>query len=202
MGGSIRFKERLPLFKRILTGFILLPETDATKKTPNAEFLETHSTTRTAQGFKFQPPESDFYVTFPSQPNVKMVDAAFVEAGRTRFLSAVCVIEKGNCFLRAEFVPGPRLLFEKLTNDQILDGLHRYAEDNGIESAEASTGNGALGRFGKVRGHKTIQGIRCTYEGTVYYGTKSMMVVFAGGPSRSYPQSPIVRFFASIRRAL
>ena len=192
-----RLEEMLPVFRAILMGFVIRPQLSPERTTLKPS-TGTASNLSANKGVKFQPTGSEFYVLFPKNPTVKTLDTSTQTGERIRSLSAELVIEQERCFLRAEFVPKPSGSLDTMGDEALMNAILQYAEYNGLEFPEATVGANYLGKYAKVRGFKTIEGIKCTYEAITYYGQRSIMMLYAGGPSKQYPQHSVSRFFDSI----
>jgi hypothetical protein len=80
------------------------------------------------------------------------------------------------------------------------DMIVRYAEHNGLQHAQYEFRNDELGYIAKVRGFKTIDGEHVTYQIQEYFGTRSFMTLYMGGPSSTFPAGEIGHFVESVKR--
>jgi hypothetical protein len=46
-----------------------------------------------------------------------------------------------------------------------------------------------------------VSGVYCTYESKTYYGENSIIILYAGGPSKNYPSQSVGRFFNSLGKS-
>lgn len=150
---------------------------------------------------KFQPEGCEFYVYFPKQPTIKTLNMAATPEYRVDVIRAELSIPSENCFLRAEFTPVPLGSFDNINDKTLIDSAHQFARQDGWEAPAVNIENNSNGKAVNIRGYKTISGINCTFESKTYYGSESIFVVYAGGPSRFYPSSAVGRFFNSFGRS-
>ncbi|MEZ5429157.1 MAG: hypothetical protein R2747_23120 [Pyrinomonadaceae bacterium] len=152
----------------------------------------------TTSQFIFPSATAEYSVTFPSQPTIKDVYVEGIKAAR-----AELVIPADSCFLRAEYVPMPQEILEKLSaieDDFLVTQATAYANANGLSNAETSINRNNNGRFVSVRGFKTISGVVVTYYSITFYGKNSAIFLYAGSPSKAYPTSSITKFLNSLKR--
>jgi hypothetical protein len=80
----------------------------------------------------------------------------------------------------------------------LIDGAFNFAKNDGLQTPTVNVENGRYGKIVNVRGYKTIRGIPITYENRVFYGENSLLSLYAGGPSKSYPAPQVNPFFKSV----
>jgi hypothetical protein len=76
----------------------------------------------------------------------------------------------------------------------------QYAEFNGLEHVEYNTERIAGSPAITIRGGKTVGGVRVIYLCRAVLGTRSVLMVRAGGAATSFPQPGLLQYVNSIRR--
>jgi hypothetical protein len=156
---------------------------------------------KTPARIKFQPKECKYYVSFPGGPVITPMDMATTTGQRVRTVRAELTIPGQNCFVRAEFTPKLPNSLDYFDDQALMDAPHNFANNDGWETPTVSIENSRLGKCVTLRGYKTISGIHVTYENRTYYGSESVLGLYGGGPSKSYPQPAVTRFFSSLGRS-
>lgn len=87
-----------------------------------------------------------------------------------------------------------------MSDEDIVNGAHKYAQYNGLEYPEVSILKSAPGRCVRIRAFKEISGIKMTYENRLCYGHTSMVILYVGAPSKTFPPAPAIPFFKSLKR--
>lgn len=151
----------------------------------------------TTNRVKFQPEGCEFYVLFPDKPSMSNMDMKGETGERIKVTRAEMVLP--NAFVRAEFTRRPWSPLE-LLDEALINAAHKYAEHTGLEYPEVSVRSSKLGKYVTLRGYKSIEGIKCTYEAITYYGEEGILLLYAGGPSKGYPQPGIPEFLHSVSK--
>lgn len=139
---------------------------------------------------EFTPTGCGYSVTFPRAPIITTIFAPQIGDYEQANVGSDA---DGSYFLRAECIPLPL----GAGTAEALDlkvVLVQYAEGNGLQSVEYEFGPDSLGRYGRLRGFKTISGRRVTYGVLSYVGLRSYLTLYAGGASESYPQTEVYDF--------
>lgn len=150
----------------------------------------------------FQPDGCEFYVFFPKEPVIKRMDMATTTGQRVEVIRAEAVIADDNCFLRAEFTPKLANSLDYLGDQALIEAAHQFAKHDGWDVPTVSIEKGKLGKWVNLRGYKTVSGVYCTYESKTYYGENSVIILYAGGPSKNYPSRSVRRFFDSLGKSV
>jgi hypothetical protein len=151
---------------------------------------------------KFQPDVCEFYVYFPKEPILKNLGMETTTGQRVEVIRAEATLPAENCFLRAEFTPKLSNSLDNVGDQALIDAAHQFAKHDGWETPTVSIENSKLGKNVNVRGYKNVSGIYCTFESKTYYGENSVIILYAGGPSKSYPAPAIGRFFGSLGKSV
>jgi hypothetical protein len=151
----------------------------------------------------FAPSFSEFAVTFPAAPKEQTISFTGIDGIDASALAAELATRDG--FLKAEFVPisDPKVL-DAMGDDEVRKRALEYARHNGLKVSHAVVDRKDGLRVVTVRGTKilTSEGreIAVTYLNKVYYGRRTMLTIYTGAPSASFPTESITRFLASIRK--
>jgi len=153
-------------------------------------------TAKSTGSFIFPEQTVEFSVIFPHAPRVQTI---YIEGGLS---GKQAVLTTGDSFLRAEVMElsdEQAANAAKNTESQRVEIALAYARANGISNASVSAGVNDLGRFARLRGNKTIEGISVTYETMFIWGKKQAFNIAVGGMSSSYPQRSITTFLNSVK---
>jgi TonB family protein len=143
----------------------------------------------------FADKDSEFSVAFPTQPKIEVTF-------HKEFFAVEAKLIVSNVFLRAENTRLKAGEVEKITqkDDKAFGELPmKYAAASELTNSTVTVERDQIGRFAKLRGHKTIAGTPCTYEIYFYAGKNEIITLYAGTKSDSYPTSEIKRFLDSLR---
>jgi len=148
---------------------------------------------------QYSPDGCEYSVTFPGIPKLTngfqpgigdYLQAEYASGGR-----------KSGFFVRAECIPVESSVAAELNQKETLQKqIIAYAVSNGLSNPEYSYGEDRLGKHVRVRGFKTIDDTLITFEGYTYVGNSSLISLYAGGSSATYPQSGVYEFFRSLKR--
>lgn len=156
----------------------------------------------TPRRVRFQPDRCEFYVYFPNEPTIKTVDMATTTGQRVEVIRGEATIPNENCFLRAEFTPKLSNSLDYFGDQALRDAAHQFTKHDGWEAPTVDIENSKFGKCVHVRGYKTVSGIYCTFESKTYYGVDSVIILYSGGPSKSYPPPSVGRFFNSLGKSV
>ena len=155
-----------------------------------------------AGGAVFPPGNSDFVVTFSSEPTVEEFEVVTTDGVPLKGTRAELSI--GDSFQRVEVVSMPFGFSETETRDSAISKLREYAFHNGITAPEFTYELSPLGRRAHMRGTKLMdyKGSQraVTFEVAVYYGNSSLFSIYVGAPSQAYPPTRVVAFMRSVRK--
>lgn len=150
----------------------------------------------------FAPAASDFAVTFSAQPTIEEFDSVTTDGvmlkGTRAELRAI------DSFQRVEVVPMSKGFGEKETRESAISKLRDYAKHNGLTAPEFKWESTTVGRKASVRGTKVLEDAGkqrpVTFEAVFYYGETSLLCLYVGGPSESYPPTRVVKFLNSVTK--
>ena len=143
----------------------------------------------------------EFSVEFPSKPTVKTYTHPNV--GDYEEALWISQVPEDSTALRTECINIPSFSEKVLSRDPkefLLNQLSIYSHNNGLTSVEYQYSMEPYGPRGIVRGIKHIQGVPVTYQIVIVAGNTSLISLYAGGKSASFPQQEISSFISSIRR--
>jgi hypothetical protein len=152
------------------------------------------------QPFKFQPDGCELYVYFPKRPVITEITAETTTGQRIIITRAELIFLDAGYFIRAEFTPKLPNSLNFSSDKSLTDGAIDYTKNDGWTAPTVLVENTKIGKMVSIRGYKTLQGIPITFENKIFYGEKSVMSLYSGGPSKTYPGSFVVPFFRSIDR--
>ena len=142
----------------------------------------------------FSPAGCEFEVSFPAQPRVTEVyvpNLGNVQRADYQFMEE-------DYFVRAECMPITGLATDPPNDEYIRNMLEKYASANGLSYPSFQFGSNTIGKYGHLRGYKTVAGTQAIYEHYSYFGRSSYLSLYAGGPASGYPQKGIMEFFNTI----
>lgn len=150
----------------------------------------------------FAPATSDFAVTFSARPTVEEFEGITTDGVHLKGTRAE--LRTNDSFQRVEVVSMPRGFSEGQTKESVISKLRDYAIHNGITAPEFKYEPTTLGRRASMRGTKILDDAgklrAVTYENVVYYGDSSILSMYVGAPSESYPTTRIVDFLKSVTK--
>lgn len=148
---------------------------------------------------QYSPDGCEYSVTFPGIPKLtngfqpgigNYLQAEYASGGR-----------KTGFFVRAECIPVESSVAAELNQkERLKKQIIAYAVSNGLSNPEYSYGEDRLGKHVRVKGFKTIDDVLITFEGYTYVGNISLISLYAGGSSATYPQPGVYEFFRSLKR--
>jgi hypothetical protein len=139
----------------------------------------------------------EYKVQFPSEP--KYIVGYLPQSGKYE----IAELKIGNGYdgyvLKVECVPVTPEQHSLMDSESyMLNRAEAYVTSNGFANAEYRFQETKIGKMVSVRAYKNISNIPVIYEVHMYLGNSSFLSLYAGGPSKSYPQNGIVEFFKSI----
>ncbi|KAB2837904.1 MAG: hypothetical protein F9K47_19195 [Burkholderiales bacterium] len=143
----------------------------------------------------------EFSVEFPAKPTIK----AYTHPNVGDYEEALWVskVPEDSTALRTECINIPSLSEKVLSRgpkEFLLNQLSVFAHNNGLSSVEYQYSMKPYGPSGLARGIKHIQGEPVTYQVVVVAGKSSLVTLYAGGKSATFPQREILPFISSVRR--
>ena len=162
---------------------------------------ESRSTATPVTPFRHIAKGCEFSVEFPDKPTIKTYTSP--QIGDYEEALWTSQVPEDSTALRTECIPIPALS-EKLTSTNgkqfLLDLLSKFAHDNGLSAVEYRYALKKIGPTGMARGIKTIQGVPVTFQIVVVGGNSSLITLYAGGRSATFPQREISPFLSSVQR--
>lgn len=161
--------------------------------------LGNEQTATPSAPFLYQAKNCEFAVTFPSKPTIKIY--TLPQVGDYEEALWTGMVTEDSTALRTECIPIQIGIDESSAKDFLLGQLAMFTKNNGFTSVEYKYNLEAAGPTGYARGIKYIQDKPVTYRITVVAGKNSLITLYAGGLSATYPQREIGPFLDSVRRA-
>lgn len=154
--------------------------------------------------YEFNCAKTEYVVTFAKKP--KVVDSSVPV--NDKFLTskiAELVIPEFNSFCRAECVQLDASFIGIVDKEYVYSFLNQYSTHNGLSYPNFTYEENEMGKVGSVRGYKSMEDgsgneIKITFFSRVYFGNRSVMILYVGCPSENYPTPPITKFLNSLRR--
>ena len=151
----------------------------------------------------FAPRFSEFVVTFPAKPKEQIVSFTGTDGIDADAISAELATRDG--FLKAEFLAiADSRPIDAMSDDEVRKRALEYARHNGLKVSHAVVERVGGMRVATIRGTKILSSegrdIAVTYMNKVYYGRRTLLTIYTGAPSASYPTDTITRFLASVRK--
>lgn len=157
-----------------------------------------------SEGYQFNCSGNEYSVTFESKPKISESAVPFGESilkGTTAELTS----GKYQSFCRAECVNVDLSQIGMIDKDYFFNFMNQYSEHTGLSYPSFDYKESSLGQVGSVRGYKTLtdddgRQRKITYKAIIYYVNRSIMILYVGCPSESYPTRFISKFLNSIKR--
>ncbi|MEQ1845273.1 MAG: hypothetical protein ABL983_06805 [Nitrospira sp.] len=150
----------------------------------------------------FAPANSDFAVTFSARPTIEEFEGIATDGGRLKGTRAE--LRAQDSFQRVEVVSMPRGFSEGETKESVISKLRDYAIHNGITAPEFKYEVTTLGKRASMRGTKILDDSEkpraVTYENVTYFGDTSIVSLYVGAPSESYPTTRVLQFLKSVTK--
>lgn len=162
---------------------------------------DSQSVAPTPVTYRFHPKGCDFSVEFPDKPTIKVF--TLPQIGDYEQALWISPVPEDSTALRAECAPFPGLSAQiegSKAKDFLLGQLKTFAESNGLSSVDYHYSLSDAGPTGTARGIKHIQGIPVTYKIVAIAGTSSLLTLYAGGKSETFPQREVSPFLASVKK--
>lgn len=138
--------------------------------------------------FIYSPPRCSHSVVFPASPEFKEL-----HAGNIQTIQAS--LYQSDSFMRAECIATPANFV--ISKNGALGLIKVYAEQNGLQNivTSADVKNDLV--IAEARGTKQVSGRRVTFVIHLFLDSASILILYGGGASETYPQEGIFSFFAS-----
>lgn len=150
----------------------------------------------------FAPRISDFEVTFSGKPKHTEFETLSAEGETLKCLRAE--LRMPDSFQRVEVIPMPPGFSSVETKESAITKMKEYATHNGLRAPEFTWEFNALGKRLSMRATKVLddngKARAVTYETVAHYGDSSLLMIYVGGPSESYPQTRVVNFLKSVKK--
>lgn len=149
--------------------------------------------------YRYSPKDCEYIVAFPGPPKYKKLYlqnmGSFVQA-------QYGAGDKSNgYFLRAECIhTGKSAAILMGKKQHLLKQISAYTTSNGLSYPTYFYKVTPLGSHASVRGYKTIHDVPVTFTGHIYVGESSLIILYVGGTSKTFPQPNISTFLLSIKR--
>jgi hypothetical protein len=137
----------------------------------------------------FSPPGCEYSVEFAAAPEIK---SKYVPS-LGEYPSASHY--SGDSFVRAECHRAESIALR----NSVRSKLEEYVNANGLQYATYEFQDTQLGYLAKARGYKKAAGLQGTFHILIYIGQSSMLTLYTGGASSSYPTSQVFDFLASVK---
>jgi len=160
--------------------------------------IDNEKTASTSTPRIHQAKNCEFSVTFPSTPEVKVY--THPQLGDYEEALWVSTVPEDSTILRTECIPVQLNLDTSNAKDFLLDQLAILAKNNGLSSVEYLYKFEAIGPTGYIRGIKYIQEKPITYRVATVAGKSSLITLYAGGLSSTFPQREVNPFIASVKK--
>lgn len=152
-----------------------------------------------AESFTYVAPGCEFSVEFPGKPTLQTYSSPeFGDYEQAQWISEEAdetVALRTDCIA----IPGLGVRLGEQVNQTLVDHLIQFANNNGLSAVEYSYDITDAGPTARARGVKRVQGVPLTYQVAVVAGSTSLLSVYAGGPSATYPQREVEPFLSSVK---
>lgn len=165
-------------------------------------YSDDHTVTDTSvMSFRYHAKRCDFSVGFPTKPRIKTY--THPQIGDYKEALWTSSVPEDATALRTECIHIPALsdhMTPPNAKEFLLGQLATYVENNGLSSVEYRYVLQDIGPTAFARGVKKIQGISVTYQIMVVGSSTSLITLYAGGKSATFPQQEISAFLNSVQR--
>mgnify|MGYP003652651813 CR=1 FL=1 len=140
----------------------------------------------------------EFTVAFPDKPEIKIY--THPKIGDYEEALWVSSVAKDSTILRTECIPVELNIDNSNAKEFLLEQLAIFTKNNGLSSVEYRYSFEPQGPTGYARGIKYIEEKPVTYLVAMVTGNNSLVTLYAGGLSATFPQSEIYPFMDSVKK--